>query len=68
MNDDRIENTYRGKKLDYFYALPNEFTYSESQEIADDENVKLRTAQKWIYDFRYMIYDLFLLQSICEHT
>lgn len=52
MKNDRVEHCYRGKKLDYYYALPNEFTYAQSQEIADLEHVKPRTAQKWIYEFR----------------
>ena len=52
MKNDRIEHCYRGKKLDYFYALPDSFSYGKSQQIAEEENVKLRTAQKWIYEFR----------------
>ena len=52
MNDERLENCYRGKKLDYFYALPNDFTYAESQELAGEYGIKLRTAQKWVYEFR----------------
>jgi len=52
MNNLRVENCYRGKKLDYFYALPDTFSYSDSQTIAEDEGIKLRTAQKWLYQFR----------------
>jgi Protein of unknown function (DUF3987) len=52
MKNERIEHCYRGKKLDYFYTLPDSFSYAESQQIAEQENVKLRTAQKWIYEFR----------------
>lgn len=52
MNNDRIENSYRGIKLDYFYALSKSFTYSDSQELAQEMGIKLRTAQKWVYKFR----------------
>ena len=52
LNNDRLENYYRGIKLDYFYALPKSFTYADSQELAEEMGVKLRTAQKWIYKFR----------------
>ena len=52
MKNERIEHCYRGKKLDYFYALPDSFSYAKSQQLAQEENVKLRTAQKWIYEFR----------------
>ncbi|MGV6832656.1 MAG: DUF3987 domain-containing protein [bacterium] len=52
MKNERIEHCYRGKKLDYFHALPNNFTYAQSQEIAEKEDLKLKTAQKWVYDFR----------------
>ncbi len=52
LKNQNIEDCYRGKKLDYFYCLPNEFTYSESQKIAEDIGVKVKTAEKWIYQFR----------------
>ncbi len=60
MNNERVENTYRGVRLDYFYALPQVFTYSESQQIAEDLKIKPRTAQNWLYKFRN---DGFLLNS-----
>lgn len=52
LNEDRIENSFRGRKLDFFYALPTEFTFNESQTLALVENIKLKTAEKWIYSFR----------------
>ena len=52
MNVNRLENCYRGIKLDYFYALPKSFTYADSQELAEEMGIKLRTAQKWVYKFR----------------
>ncbi|WP_339695872.1 DUF3987 domain-containing protein [uncultured Marixanthomonas sp.] len=52
MKDEKIENSYRGKKRDYFYALPITFTYRESQNIAEELGINLKTAEKWIYSFR----------------
>ncbi|WP_417364259.1 DUF3987 domain-containing protein [Galbibacter sp.] len=52
MKDERIENIYQGKKKDYYYALPNKFTYRDSQTIAEDLGIKLKTAEKWVHAFR----------------
>lgn len=52
MNDERAENIFRGIKLDYYYALPSQFTFSESQQIAETMNIKPKTAEKWVYLFR----------------
>ncbi len=52
MNNERVESAYRGKKLDYYYALPDSFSFKESQQIAAEEDVKIKTAEKWIYAFR----------------
>lgn len=52
MKNERVEHMYRGKKLDFFYALPNAFTFNNSQNIANECGVKLKTAEKWIYEFR----------------
>lgn len=61
MNSKRLELTYRGNRLDYYYSLPNSFSFRESQQIAVDENVKIKTAEKWIYAFRN---DGFLLNPV----
>ncbi|KQC30221.1 DUF3987 domain-containing protein [Flagellimonas eckloniae] len=52
MNEERAENLFRGIKLDYYYALPSQFTFAESQQIAEDMCIKPKTAEKWIYLLR----------------
>lgn len=52
MKNRQIEDCFRGKKLEYFYELNDEFTFSESQKTAEESGIKIRTAQKWIYQFR----------------
>ncbi len=52
MKNRQIEDCFRGKKLEYFYELDDEFTFSESQKIAEENGIKVRTAQKWVYQFR----------------
>lgn len=52
MKDERIEHIFHGKKRDYFYALPDKFTFRDSQNLADDLDIKLKTAEKWIHAFR----------------
>lgn len=52
MKNRQIEDCFRGKKLEYFYELNDEFTFSESQNVAEESGIKVRTAQKWIYQFR----------------
>lgn len=52
MKNRQIEDCFRGKKLEYFYELDGEFTFSQSQKIAEESGIKIRTAQKWLYQFR----------------
>ncbi|WP_339650559.1 DUF3987 domain-containing protein [uncultured Salegentibacter sp.] len=52
MKNRQIEDCFRGKKLEYFYELDDEFTFSDSQKLAEESGIKIRTAQKWIYQFR----------------
>ncbi|MDT0646942.1 DUF3987 domain-containing protein [Zunongwangia sp. F260] len=52
MKNGQIEDSFRGKKLEYFYELDNEFTFSQSQKVAEENGIKVRTAQKWVYQFR----------------
>ena len=52
MKNRQIEDCFRGKKLEYFYELDDEFTFSDSQKNAEESGIKIRTAQKWVYQFR----------------
>jgi len=52
MKDERIETIFRGIRRDYFYALPEEFSYRQSQHIAEELGIKLKTAEKWVHGFR----------------
>ncbi|MEO2063262.1 MAG: DUF3987 domain-containing protein [Christiangramia sp.] len=52
MKNLQIEHRYGGKRLDFFYELSEEFTFAESQEIAQNLGIKSKTAENWIYNFR----------------
>ncbi len=52
LNGEFVEQNLKGKeKRDYFYALPNEFDYKQSQDLAAKKGMSLNTAQKWIRSF-----------------
>lgn len=52
IKENKAASSFSGKKLDYFYGLEQQFTFKESQNLAKDLKIKLKTAEKWIYQFQ----------------